>query len=87
MKKALNAFTRFGFAKLPKSIYATGIWLILRYHMNMEEAVRLYNKYIGDWGGTSTTYRFEAVMVDVSTRQERVVKTIIVRPMWMISTT
>lgn len=73
VKKALNAFTRFGFAKLPKSIYATGIWLILRYHMNMEEAVRLYNKYIGDWGGTSTTYRFEAVMVDVSTRQERVV--------------
>ena len=81
VKKALNAFTRFGFAKLPKSIYATGIWLILRYHMNMEEAVRLYNKYIGDWGGTSTTYRFEAVMVDVSTRQERVVKTIIKEPM------
>ena len=49
--------------------------------MNMEEAVRLYNKYIGDWGGTSTTYRFEAVMVDVSTRQERVVKTIIKEPM------
>lgn len=81
VKKALNAFTRFGFAKLPKSIYATGIWLILRYHMNMEEAVRLYNKYIGDWGGTSTTYRFEAVMVDASTRQERVVKTIIKEPM------
>ena len=81
VKKALNAFTRFGFAKLPKSIYATGIWLILRYHMNMEEAVRLYNQYIGDWGGTSTTYRFEAVMVDVSTRQERVVKTIIKEPM------
>ena len=81
VKKALNVFTRFGFAKLPKSIYATGIWLILRYHMNMEEAVRLYNKYIGDWGGTSTTYRFEAVMVDVSTRQERVVKTIIKEPM------
>ncbi len=20
-----------------------------------------YNRYIGDWGGTSTTYRFEAV--------------------------
>ena len=81
VKKALNAFTRFGFAKLPKSIYATGIWLILRYHMNMEEAVRLYNQYIGDWGGTSTTYRFEAVMVDASTRQERVVKTIIKEPM------
>ena len=49
--------------------------------MKMEEADRLYNKYIGDWGGTSTTYRFEAVMVDVSTRQERVVKTIIKEPM------
>ena len=36
---------------------------------------------IGDWGGTSTTYRFEAVMVDASTRQERVVKTIIKEPM------
>lgn len=55
--------------------------MILRYHMNMEEAVRLYNKYIGDWGGTSTTYHFEAVMVDPATGQERVVKTIIKEPM------
>ena len=81
VKKALNAFARFGFARLPKSIYLTGAWMILRYHMNMEEAVRLYNKYIGDWGGTSTTYRFEAVMVDPATGQERVVKTIIKEPM------
>ena len=35
--------------------------MLLLYHMKPTDAVVLYNRYIGDWGGTSTTYRFEAV--------------------------
>ena len=27
----------------------------------MQDAVELYNKYIGNWGGIATEYRFEAV--------------------------
>ena len=29
--------------------------------MKMTDAVALYGKYLGNWGGTVTTYRFEAV--------------------------
>lgn len=81
VKKLMNATARFGLGGLPKSIYASAAWLILRYRMSMNQAVVLYNKYIGDWGGTSTTYRFEAIKADTTTGQETVVKTIVKEPM------
>lgn len=87
VKKLMNATARYGLSGLPKSIYASAAWLILRYHMSMNQAVVLYNKYIGDWGGTSTTYRFEAVKVDAATGQETVVKTIVKEPMKTVKLT
>ena len=42
--------------------------------MKPEEAVTLYNRYIGDWGGASTSYRFEAV------KNGEVVKTMVKEP-------
>ena len=36
-------------------------WLILRYGMSLGDAAALYQKYIGDWGGKATEFRFEAV--------------------------
>lgn len=75
VKKIMNATARYGLSNLPKSIYLMGLHLILRYHMKPTEAVVLYNKYIGDWGGTSTTYRFEAI------KDGKVVKTIVKEPM------
>lgn len=81
VKKLLNATARFGLGGLPKSIYASAAWLILRYHMSMEQAVVLYNRYIGDWGGTSTAYRFEAIKVNEATGEETIVKTIEKKPM------
>ena len=35
--------------------------LILRFHMSMSEAIPLYQKYIGNWGGESIEYRFDAL--------------------------
>ncbi len=61
IKDALNATARFGLSNLPKSVYLIALKMILVYHMKPEQAVVLYNKYIGDWGGASTTYRFEAI--------------------------
>ena len=61
VKDILNAVARFGMSNLPKSVYVTAFKMILRYHMKPEQAVALYNKYVGDWGGASTTYRFEAI--------------------------
>ena len=40
----------------------------------MSDAVTLYNKYIGNWGGTYTTYKFEAI------KDGKVVKTQIRKP-------
>lgn len=32
---------------------------ILRYGISIEEGINLYAKYVGNWGGTRTVYRFE----------------------------
>lgn len=75
VKEMLNAAARFGLSNLPKSIYLTALKMIVVYHMKPEDAVVLYNRYIGDWGGESTSYCFEAV------KNGKVVKTITKEPM------
>ncbi|MCM1145397.1 MAG: glycoside hydrolase family 2 protein [Blautia sp.] len=74
IKSALNATARYGLSNLPKSVYLTAVKMMAVYHMKPEEAVVLYNRYIGDWGGESTSYRFEAV------KNGEVVKTVIKEP-------
>lgn len=61
VKYVLNAAARYGLSDLPKGVYLAALKLILMYHMKPTDAVALYNRYIGDWGGTSTSYRFEAI--------------------------
>lgn len=71
----LNEAARFGLYGLSKAMYLKAAGLVARYHMKMTDAVSLYNKYVGDWGGTSTTYRFEAI------KNGEIVKTLVVKPM------
>lgn len=75
VKKVLNDIALYGLSNLPKSTYLTALGLLVRYHMGVGDAVALYNKYIGDWGGTSTSYRFEAI------KDGMVVKTVTKEPM------
>lgn len=75
IKKALNATARYGLSNLPKSVIGIAVKMILFYHMKPEQAVTLYNRYIGDWGGASTGYRFEAI------KDGEVVKTVTKEPM------
>lgn len=75
IKEILNAAARFGLSNLPKSVYLTALKMMVVYHMKPEDVVVLYNRYIGDWGGESTSYRFEAV------KNGKVVKTITKEPM------
>lgn len=75
IKKALNATARYGLTNLPKSVIWIAIKLMLLYHMKPEQAVTLYNRYIGDWGGASTGYRFEAI------KNGNIVKTVTKEPM------
>lgn len=78
VKKILNTTARYGLSNLPKSVYLMAAKLVLWYHMKPSDAVPLYNRYIGDWGGTSTVYRFEAV------KDGKVVKTIVKEPVTSI---
>ncbi|MGN0504945.1 MAG: glycoside hydrolase family 2 TIM barrel-domain containing protein [Lachnospiraceae bacterium] len=79
LKKVLNTVARCSLAKLPKSIFPTVLKLLVVYRMKMSQAVDLYTRHVGDWGGASTVYRFEAV------RDGRVVKTIVKSPMTKVA--
>jgi len=72
VKDILNHSARFGMAHLPPKILLKAGWLMLRYRMTFADAYQLYGKYIGNWGGAATEYRFEAV-------QDGVVKETVVR--------
>lgn len=74
IKEALNETARYGFSNIPKSVALKILKIMMLYHMTQKDAERLYNCYIGDWGGTSTSYRFEAV------KNGKVVKTIVKQP-------
>ncbi len=70
VKDILNESTRFGMDKLSVKAKAKAAWLMLRYRMSFAQAYALYGKYIGNWGGKSTEFRFEAV------KDGKVVKTV-----------
>ena len=61
VKKVLLAAQKHGMAKLPLSAKLTAAKCMVFYRMKMSDAVDLYGKYVGDWGGTATVYRFEAI--------------------------
>ncbi|MCR5676139.1 MAG: glycoside hydrolase family 2 protein [Lachnospiraceae bacterium] len=71
IKRVLLAVAKHGMNDLPLTAKAEAAKMMLVDHITMEEANRLYGKYIGNWGGEALTYRFEAV------RDGRVVKTVI----------
>lgn len=58
---AMNLVARGSLNHIPKRLYLTALKLLLIYHIDFAEVTRLYTKYIGDWGGTATTYRFDAI--------------------------
>ncbi len=61
VKDILNEVAKFGLYKMTTSAKLKAAKLMLFHHMKMDDAVQLYNKYVGDWGGSATTYRFEAI--------------------------
>ena len=78
VRDLLNYAARYGISHLSPKIMAKAAVLMQRYHMTFEDAYRLYGKYIGDWGGTATSWRFEAL------RGGQVVKTVIKEPVKQI---
>ena len=74
VKDVLNHYTRFGMEKMPAGIMLKAGYLMTRYRMSFADAYALYGKYVGNWGGEATVYRFEAV------KDGEVVKTVLKAP-------
>ena len=71
---AMLAAQKYGMADLPKKALLELGWTMLHYHLKYEEGVELYGKYVGGWGGDSTTWKFEAV------KNGKVIKTVLKTP-------
>ncbi len=61
LRKCLVAIGKKGLAGLSPADYARMAWAMLRYKLTMDDAVALYGKYIGNWGGKATVWRFDAI--------------------------
>ncbi|MCQ2516938.1 MAG: glycoside hydrolase family 2 protein [Saccharofermentans sp.] len=75
VKFLLNEAAIKGMNNLSRGTMLRGALTALRYHMKMSDAVSLYDKYVGNWGGESTIYKFEAI------KNGKVVKTRLIKPM------
>ncbi|MCR5640078.1 MAG: glycoside hydrolase family 2 protein [Lachnospiraceae bacterium] len=74
IKTCLNTVSIHGYKATPKIFWAA-LQLMVFYRMNMKDATRLFQQYVGDWGGVSKVYRFEAI------KDGKVVKTVVKNPM------
>ena len=60
IRDCLVAIGKKGLAGLSLSDYARMAKAMLRYKLTMDDAVKLYGKYIGNWGGEATAWTFVA---------------------------
>ena len=77
-KHALNGFA-LNKGKMTFGLVWDAIRLIAIYHMNPQDAVSLFQRYIGNWGGSTQEFRFDAV------RDGEVVKSVIKAPVQKVS--
>ena len=61
VKPLLNYAARYGINRLPAAMKVRAMAAMTAFRMNFSEVYRLYQKYIGDWGGEAAGFRFEAV--------------------------
>ena len=61
VKECLLAVAKFGPSSLPSKILAKFARLMLLKGFKFSDGVELYGKYIGNWGGEATKWRFDAV--------------------------
>ena len=61
VKALLNEVAKTGLYDMPKTTLAKALAIAARYRMKIADAVALYGKYVGNWGGSATEYRFDAI--------------------------
>ena len=74
IKDLLNEVARNGMYRMSVKFMAKAALIAAKYHMKKSDAVNLYNKYIGNWGGKVSSYKFEAI------KGEDVVREIVIQP-------
>jgi beta-galactosidase len=75
IKVILMAANQYGINSLPDHILALEQKCEMVHHLKSTDILEFYNKYVGNWGGKVTTYRFDAV------KDGQVVKSVVKRPM------
>ena len=73
--KMLNYIGLNGYTKITPALAKMALKCMLVYGMNIHQIVYLYTKHVGDWGGKSIVYRFDAV------KDGKIVKTVKKTPM------
>ena len=61
IRESLFAVKEYGPANLPAAEKAKLGYCMLRYKMSYKDCYDLYGKYVGNWGGEATVWRFDAV--------------------------
>ena len=64
LRKCLVAIGKKGLAGLSPADYLRMAYAMIRYKLNYNDAFALYGKYIGNWGGEATVWRFDAMKAD-----------------------
>lgn len=61
LKKALLAVAKHGMGNLPKADLARFGYAMVRYKMTFGDGADLYKKYVANWGGEATQWRFDGI--------------------------
>ena len=61
LRKCLVSIGKKGLAGLSPADYLRMAYAMVRYKLRFEDAYTLYGKYIGNWGGEATVWRFDAL--------------------------
>ena len=59
LRDCLLAAGKYGMAGLPLHYKLKFAWCMVRYQMSFDDGVKLYGKYVGNWGGEATRWRFD----------------------------
>ena len=60
IRSCLTAAAEYGLANLPLRYKLKLAWCMFRYRLKFEDGYRLYQSYVGNWGGEATVWRFDA---------------------------
>jgi beta-galactosidase len=61
IRECMLAAGKYGFPNLPVRYKAMLAYIMLRYSMTFSDGYDLYGRYVGNWGGEATVWRFDAV--------------------------